>query len=53
MQDILLVLLAATKYQKLKRLLRINFKDLSNNYEFVQELRLNKGTLVCYQKSYL
>jgi len=53
MQDTLSVPLAATEHRKLRRLLRIDFKDPSDDYEFVQELRSNEGTLVCHRKSHL
>jgi serine/threonine protein kinase len=42
-----------TKPQRLRQLLRINFKDPKEDYTFVQELRSNQGTLVCHKKNHL
>jgi serine/threonine protein kinase len=39
--------------RKLRRLLRIDFKDPKEDYTFVQELRSNQGTLVCHRKNHL
>lgn len=36
-----------------RRLLRIDFRDPRDDYTFVQELRLNQGTLVCHRKNRL
>jgi serine/threonine protein kinase len=44
---------ATTEPRKLRRLLRIDFKNPKEDYAFVQELRSNQGTLVCHRKNHL
>ena len=44
---------ATTGPRKLRRLLRIDFKNPKEDYTIVQELRSNQGTLVCHQKNHL
>ncbi|KAG9241888.1 hypothetical protein BJ878DRAFT_408467, partial [Calycina marina] len=44
---------ATTGPPKVRRLLRIDFKSPKDDYTFVQELRLNQGTLVCHRKNRL
>jgi serine/threonine protein kinase len=44
---------ATTRPRKLRRLLRIDFKNPKEDYTFVQELRSNQGTLVCHRKNHL
>ncbi|KAF8852950.1 hypothetical protein BDZ45DRAFT_762790 [Acephala macrosclerotiorum] len=44
---------ATTGPPKVRRLLRIDFKNPKDDYTFVQELRSNQGTLVCHRKNRL
>lgn len=45
--------LATTRQQKLRRLLRIEFKNPKEDYMFVHEIRSNQGMLACHQKNRL
>ena len=53
LQDTTSVPSATTGPRKLRRLLRIDFKNPKEDYTFVQELRSNQGTLVCHRKNRL
>ena len=52
-QDITSTPSATTGPPKVRRLLRIDFKNPKDDYIFVQELRSNQGTLVCHRKNRL
>jgi serine/threonine protein kinase len=41
---------ATTEPPKVRRLLRINFKNPKDDYTFVQELQSNQGTIVCHRR---
>ncbi|KAH8797475.1 hypothetical protein F5882DRAFT_255235, partial [Hyaloscypha sp. PMI_1271] len=42
---------ATTGQQKLRHLLRIEFKDPKEDYTFIHEIHSNQGMLVCHRKS--
>lgn len=42
---------ATTGQQKLRYLLRIEFKDPKEDYTFIHEIHSNQGMLVCHRKS--
>jgi hypothetical protein len=44
---------SATKPRKLRRLLRVDFKNPKDDYIFIQELRSNLSALVCHRKNRL